>query len=116
MMLPKFCVVNAVIRPEMTFNFSNSNQWAPTDIQNYVIIMYQHSGRIKNGYTHIVMCLSIDLEPQQHTCTVSLSGDTEFTGNFRLWQGPLDAGPHQIILDYRTPDNTVSSDLEWKRY
>ena len=32
MMLPKFCVLNAVIRPEATFNFSNSNQWAPTDI------------------------------------------------------------------------------------
>ena len=77
--------------------------------------MYQHSGRIKNGYTHMVMCLSIDLEP----LSVVDRRYTEFTSNFGLWQGALDAGPHQIILDYRTPglsDNTVSSDLEWKRY
>ena len=82
--------------------------------------MYQHSGRIKNGYTHMVMRLSIDLEPQQHTCTVSLTGDIQnLLVTLGLWQGALDAGPHQIILDYRTPglsDNTVSSDLEWKRY
>ena len=125
MMLPSSCRVATVIRPETVFNFSNSNDWAPSDIiyslvlskQTYVIVMYQFSGRIKNGYTHMVMRLSIDLVPQQHT--ISLTGDTEFTGNFGLWQGALDAGPHQIILDYRSPglsDNAVSSNLEWERY
>ena len=119
MMLPSSCHVATVIRPETVFNFF------PSDIthsfvlprQTYVIVMYQYSGRIRNGFTHMVMRLSVDLVPQQHT--VSLTGDTEFTGNFGLWQGALDAGPHQINLDYRTPriaDSAVSSDLEWRRF
>ena len=125
MILPPSCHVAAVVRPQTTFNFGSTNEWAPSDViysltltkQTYVIVMYQHSGRISNGETHMVMRLNIDLVPQQHT--VSLTGDTEYVGNFGLWQGALGSGPHEIILEYRTPglsENTVSSNLEWEQF
>ena len=71
MMLPLSCHVATVI-PETVFKFNYSNEWAPSDItysfvlprKTYVIVMYQYSGRIRNGLTHMVMHLSVDLVPQ----------------------------------------------------
>ena len=123
MMLSPSCQVAAVIRPETTLNFNDSNEWAPTDIKysltlsngGYVLIMYQYSGRISG--TYIVMRLSIDDEPQRQTA--SLTGNTLYVGNFGLLIDKLTRGTHQIVLEYRSPGiskSTVSSDIEWKRY
>ena len=60
---------------------------------NHVIIMYQFGG----GY-HFVTHLSIDSVPQKHT--VSLNGQTAYSGNFGLWQVPLNCGAHKITFDY----------------
>ena len=77
--------------------------------------MYQYSAYC--SHSHVVMRLSIDSVAQKHT--ESLTGDTSYAGNFGLWQGSLNAGAHKVTLDYRSPvrtDNTVSSDLEWRRW
>jgi len=123
MMLPLTCRVTASIQPRGKFSLSNSNSWASTDVvcsitlleQKHVIIMYQYAGLSENS--HVVMRLSIDSVAQKHTA--SLTGDTKYAGNFGLWQGSLSSGTHKVTLDYRSPansHNTVSSDLEWKRY
>ena len=122
MMLPPSCTPYS-IQPKGTFSLSNSNRWASTDVtysftlskQSHVIIMYQYSGHGGNSY--VVMRLSIDSAVQKHT--VSLTGDTAYIGNFGLWQGSLNGGAHKVTLDYRATaktDNTVSSELEWKRW
>ena len=122
MMLPPSC--NAyTIRPETTFCLGNSNKWASTDViysfklskLSYVIIMYQYSGGMGNSY--VVMRLSVDSVVQKHTA--SLTGNTQYGGNFGIWQGSLNNGAHNVTLDYRSPAktcNTVSSDLEWVRW
>ena len=74
--------------------------------------MYQYAGLSVNS--HVVMRLSIDSVVQNHT--VSLTGDTAYTGNFGLWQGSLNGNHHVITLDYRTPvksTNRVSPNLDW---
>ena len=122
MMLPPSCTAHP-IQPKGTFSLSNSNRWASTDVtysftlskQSHVIIMYQYSG--PGGRSHVVMCLSIDSVVQKHT--VSLTGDTQYAGNFGLWQGSLNSGAHKATLDYRSPaktTNSVSSSLEWARW
>ena len=122
MMLPPSCNAYSV-QPKTTFSFGNSNRWASTDVtysftlskQSHVIIMYQYAG--KSGDSYIIMRLSIDSVAQKHS--VSLNGETNFAGNFGLWQGSLNSGTHNVTLDYRTPvqtDHTVSSDLEWEKY
>ena len=122
MMLPPSCKAYS-IQPKGTFSLRNTNRWASTDVKysftlakrSHIIIMYQYSGFA--GNSHVVMRLSIDSIAQKHT--VSLSGDTYYAGNFGLWQGALNSGAHKITLDYRSPVrtvNTVSSDLEWKRW
>ena len=123
MMLPPSCRIAAVINPKTKFSLSNSNRWATTDLiksftlskRRHVIVMYQYAGRCGNSY--IVMRLSIDSIPQQHT--VSLAGDMLYIGNFGLWQGSLNKGTHKIALEYRATgktDNIVSSALEWTRW
>ena len=122
MMLPSSCKAYT-IQPKGKLSLSNSNIWASTDVtysftlskQYHVIIMYQYSGHGGNSY--IVMRLSIDSVAQKHT--VSLTGDTVYAGNFGLWQGSLNSGAHNVTLDYHSivkTSNTVSSDLEWKRW
>ena len=122
MMLPPSCRPYS-IQPKTKLSLSNSNRWASTDVTysftlsklSHVIIMYQYSGY--GGNSHVVMRLSIDSVAQKHT--VSLIGDTSYAGNFGLWQGSLNAGAHKATLDYRSPvrtDNTVSSELEWRRW
>ena len=119
MMLPPSCAVTTV-SPEKSIALKNSNTWAPTDVtyafklskQSHVIIMYQFAGFA--GNSHIVMRLSIDSVPQKHT--VSLIGNSAYSGNFGLWQGLLKSGAHKITLDYRTPArvvNSVSPNLDW---
>ena len=119
MMLPSSCSA-VTVSPESTITLSNSNKWAPTDVtssfkltkQSFVIIFYQYAGF--DGNTYVVMRLSIDSVPQKHT--VSLTGNTVYTGNFGLWQGQLNSGTHKITLDYRTPTKTtnyVPSNLDW---
>ena len=59
------------------------------------------------------MHLTIDSAVQKHT--VSLTGNTDYAGNFGLWQDSLSSGAHKLTLDYHSPvriTNTVSSDLE----
>ena len=122
MMLPTSCSAHS-IQPKTKLSLSNSNSWASTDVTysftlsklSHVIIMYQYSGFGGNKY--VVMRLSIDSVVQKHT--VSLIGDTTYTGNFGLWQGSLNVGAHKATLYYRSPvrtDNTVSSELEWRRW
>ena len=122
MMLPPSCRAYS-IQPKTTFSLSNSNSWASTDVtysftlskESHVIIMYQYAGR--GGSSYVVMRLSIDSVAQKHC--VSLTGNTEYAGNFGLWQGSLKSGGHKATLDYRSPvktDHTVSSDLEWKKW
>ena len=122
-MLPPTCRITAVINPKTMFSLSNSNRWTTTDLtksftlskRSHVIVMYQYSGWC--GSSYIVMHLSIDSVPQQHT--VSLAGDMQYIGNFGLWQGSLNKGTHKIALEYRATGNTnniVSSDLEWIRW
>ena len=120
MMLPPSCQIAAVINPKTKLSLHNSNRWTTTDItksftlskRRHVIIMYQYAGNCGNSY--IVMRISIDSVPQQHT--VSLAGDMLYVGNFGLWQGSLNEGTHKITLEYRATGNTnnfVSSALEW---
>jgi len=122
MMLPPSCRVISV-NPKSSLSLSSSNAWASTDViisftlskQSHVIIMYQYSGY--SGRSHVVMRLSIDSEPQQHT--VSLTGNSVYTGNFGLWQGSLNAGQHKVSLDYRSPaktTHTVSGDPEYNNW
>ena len=119
MVLPEYCAITTV-NPETSITLNNSNTWAPTDVttsftltkQRHVIIMYQFAGYV--GNSHIVMRLSIDSVPQKHT--VSLSGNSRYSGNFGLWQGSLKSGTYKITLDYRTPAkvvNSVSPNLDW---
>ena len=121
MMLPPTCRVTTV-QPKTSFSLSNSNRWASTDVthsftlskQSHVIIMYQYAGR--GGDSHTLMHLSIDSVVQKHTA--SLTGDTDYVGNFGLWQGSLDSGAHKLTLDYRTPaatTNAVSPNLDWQQ-
>ena len=120
-MLPPSCKVTTV-QPKTSFSLSSSNRWASTDVTysftlskiNHVIIMYQYAGY--SGNSHTVMHLSIDSVVQKHT--VSLTGNTTYTGNFGLWQGSLNSGAHKITLDYRTPratSNGISPNLDWQQ-
>ena len=122
MMLPPSCSVT-VIDPKTSISLSSSDKWASTDVtysfklskQRHVIILYQYAGSSGNAY--IVMRLSIDSVTQPHT--VSLTGNTQYAGNFGLWQGPINSGAHNVALEYRASaktENTVSSDLEWKHW
>jgi len=75
--------------------------------------MYQFSASA--GKNYIVMHLSIDLVPQQHTVT----GNTVYAGNFGLWQGSVNAGGHKVSLDYRAAAktvNTVCLEIQWERW
>ena len=77
--------------------------------------MYQYSG--DSGDSYILMHLSINSVAQKHSA--SLNGDTQYAGNFGLWQGSLNSDAHNATLDYRTPvkiDHTVSSNLEWEKF
>jgi len=120
MMLPPSCSVDTV-HPKTSFTLKSST-WAPTDVthsfklpkQSHVIIMYQFSGQGSNNY--IVMRLNIDSVPQRHT--ISLTGNTRHIGNFGLWQGSLNAGDHEVTLEYRASaqtTNTVSQNLDWQQ-
>ena len=122
MMLPSSCTVT-VVDPKTRFSLSGSDVWASTDVvhsftlskQRHVIIMYQYSGEGHNAYN--VMRLSINSAAQPHT--ISLTGNTRYTGNFGLWQGSLNSGTYKVALEYRSSTksvNTVSADLEWKRW
>ena len=121
MMLPPSCKVTTV-QPKTSFSLSKANIWASTDVTysftlsklSHVIAMYQYAGNSGNSF--VVMRLSIDSVSQQHT--VSLAGNTAYTGNFGMWQGSLKSGAHKITLDYRTPvktSNLVSSNLDWQQ-
>jgi len=73
--------------------------------------MYQFSGFA--GTNDIVMHLSIDSVPQQHTVSMTRG----HAGNFGLWQGSLKAGQHKVTLDDRATRitiNTVFGDPEWR--
>ena len=124
MMLPQSCRVEGVVRPDsFLYLNNNSNVWTSTDITysfkvsetKYGIVMYQYSGYSNNKY--IVMRLKVNLLAQKST--VSLTGNTQYVGNFGLWQGPLIKGLHIFTLEYRSvvqTYNDVSSDLEWQRW
>ena len=76
--------------------------------------MYQYAGY--SGNSHVVMRLSINSVVQKHM--VSLTGNTEYAGNFGLWQGSLNNGAHKVTLDYRTPSETsngISPNLDWQQ-
>ena len=123
MMLPQSCRVEGVRPDSFLYLNNNSNVWTSTDITysfkvsetKYGIVMYQYSGYSNNKY--IVMRLKVNLLAQKST--VSLTGNTQYVGNFGLWQGPLIKGFHIFTLEYRSvvqTYNDVSSDLEWQRW
>jgi len=104
MMLPPSCKAHKV-SPENLFSSGGNNTWTPTDVayslvlsqQSHVIILYQFAG----SGVHFVTRLNINSIPLKHT--VSHSSDTTFFGNFGMWQGPLSAGTHRVVLEYRSP-------------
>jgi len=122
MVLPESCRV-ATITPTGVFTLRKTSQWASTDVnytltldkKSHVLVMYQYSGFAKNSY--VLMRLSINSVPCKHT--QSLTGDTEYAGNFGLWQGSLNAGTHSVVLEYRSPVTTKSGVIpvtEWRPY
>jgi len=106
MMLPPSCKVNKV-SPENLFSSGGRNTWTPTDVayslvlsqQSHVIVLYQFAG--DGSGRHFVTRISINSIPLKHT--VSHSSDTSFFGNFGMWQGPLSAGTHKVVFEYRLP-------------
>ena len=101
MMLPESCSAD-VIYPKTSFSISDSNNWASTDVvhsftlskRRHVIIMYQYSGFGNNAY--IAMRLSLNSVTQPHT--ISVIGNTQYIGNFGLWQGPLKRGKYTAAV------------------
>ena len=116
MMMPPSCTAQT-INPSKTFTFNNHNTWTATDLaysftlpkQAHVIALYHFSGLLSGSY--IVMRLSIDSRPQAHT--VSITGNTRYAGNFGLWQGFLNGGDHTNSVDYRTPIEYTTFEMQF---
>ena len=106
MMLPPSCKV-VIVNPRTDITIPQSS-WTKTDLHyslvltklSHVIIMYQYSGwnPDKNDY-YFVNRIKINSAIQKHT--VCHSGYTAYYGNSGLWQGSLNTGTHNILVEYR---------------
>jgi len=103
MYLPSSCSVMATFRP--TSSLSISSSWKNTDLSyiftlyqtEHIIVRYQYSSR---GYnTYLITRLSIDIIRQK---TAAITGNTYYTGNSGMWQGPLSSGIHNITVQIRS--------------
>ena len=117
MYLPSSCSVMVTFRPTSSFLISSS--WKNTDLSyiftlyqtEHIIVRYQFSSR---GYnTFLITRLSIDTIRQQ---TAAINGNTYYTGNSGMWQGPLSSGRHNITVQIRSgtsfwhyPSNDLST-------
>jgi len=117
MYLPSSCSVMVTFRPTSSFLISSS--WKNTDLSyiftlyqtEHIIVRYQFSSR---GYnTFLITRLSIDTIRQQ---TAAITGNTYYTGNSGMWQGPLSSGRHNITVQIRSgtsfwhyPSNDLST-------
>lgn len=124
MMLPKSCE-EITIRPTSKFYLRQfaTTRWSPlityslTLTKNsHIIATYQYSGPIGRKQ-HMLMRFSINNNPQRHSR--SIVGNTDFSGNFGLWQGTIGPGTHKLSVDYRNPFQSLNnpnptSDLTWQ--
>ena len=113
MMLPSSCKV-VTVNPRTDLTIPQSS-WTKTDLHyslvltklSHVIITYQYSGwnSDRNDY-YFVNRIKINSSIQKHT--VYHSGRTAYYGNFGLWQGSLDTGTHNILVEYRNSHKATS--------
>ena len=118
MMLPPSCKVTT-INPRNIITVP-AGGWRDTDLKHtlvlsklsHVIIMYQYTGHGPNNIHFMVLRIKINSVVQKHT--VSVPGYTHFFGNSGLWQGPLDRGNHNIVVEYRNRGATKSTPNDWQ--
>ena len=117
MMLPPSCKV-VTVNPRTDLSIAKSYPWTKTDLHyslvltklSHVIIMYQYSGwNSDNNDYYLVNRIKINSGIQKHT--IYHSGYTAYYGNFGLWQGSLDTGTHNILVQYRN-NHKATSKLE----
>jgi len=118
MMLPPSCKVTT-INPRNTITVPAS-WWRDTDLKHtlvlsklsHVIIMYQYNGHGPNNIHFMVLRIKINSVVKKHG--VSVPGYTYYYGNFGLWQGSLDSGNHNIVVEYRNRGATTSKPSDWQ--
>ena len=121
MMLPPSCRVTTINpRNTITVPYTAWPAWRDTDLKHtlvlsklsHVIIMYQYTGHGPNSIHYMVLRIKINSVVQKHT--VSVPAYTYYYGNFGLWQGPLDSGNHNIVVEYRNRGATTSTPNNWE--
>jgi len=118
MMLPPSCRVTT-INPRNTITVPSSG-WRDTDLKHtlvlsklsHVIIMYQYNGEGQHDDYSFVLRVKINSVVQKHT--VSRSGYTTYYGGFGLWQGSLDSGSHNIVIENRNNGPSFNDPQYWK--
>ena len=119
MFLPASCKAIA-INPRTDLTIAQTHSWVKTDLQyslvlsrlSHVIIMYQHTGYGPNHSYYFVTRIKINATVLKHT--VTSSGYTTYYGNFGLWQGSLDAGNHNVSVEYRNRYAAKSNPEHWQ--
>ena len=118
-MLQPSCKV-VIVNPRTDLTIVQSS-WTKTDLHyslvltklSHVIIMYQLSGwnsNINNYY--LANRIKINSIIQKHT--VYHSGRTAYYGNFGSWQGSLDTGTHNILVEYHNNHKATSKSGAWE--
>ena len=75
--------------------------------------MYQFSGRGQsNANLYTPMRIKINSSVQKHT--VSHPGHSRYMENYGLWQGALDAGSKDIVIEYRSSHAITSGTSDWE--
>ena len=74
--------------------------------------MYQHTGYGPKDDYFFVTCIKINSALQKHT--IACSGFTKYYGNFALWQGSLDSGTYDILVEYRNRYAAQSNPHYWQ--
>ena len=118
MMLPPSCKVIS-INPRNDITIPQSG-WTKTDLQyslvlsklSHVIIMYQHTGYGPKDDYYFVTRIKINSDLQKHT--MHHSGYTKYNGNFGLWQGSLNSGTQNILVEYRNRYTAKTDPHYWQ--
>ena len=76
--------------------------------------MYQFSGWSSQTNYYFVNRIKINSVIQKHTVSHSPYISARYHGNFGLWQGSLDSGTHDIIVDYRNNGEATSKSGTWE--
>ena len=112
-MLPPSCKV-VTVNPRTDITIAQRS-WTKTDLHyslvltklSHVIIMYQYNGwNSHRNHYYFVNRIKINSSIQKHT--VYHSGLTAYYGNSGLWQGSLDTGTHNILVEYRNNHKATS--------